>query len=203
MSVGLGFNSGGQVEGGNLFIFSFDDLVHGSLNIFGRLNALQFDLADRALLMDLLQEVRSLSELVHTIAESGGTDPSRVPVEGEVPARGDAAKKDAELRAWMTRIESGLGNLAKSPGTFPLIDLPPEGLRPTPLPVPAPEDEDPAVARARAIAERTVEIRRSLEALILLEDVQGIDVLEVGVLGRGALGPVVFRILDDHVLLHF
>jgi hypothetical protein len=99
-------------------------------------------LADRALLLDLLQEVRDLKRLVQLFAETPD-DGSRVPLDTTVPP--PDGKKEAELRAWMSRIEEGLGNLAKSPGSFPLIDLPPEGLRPTPLPVPSPDDEDQEV----------------------------------------------------------
>ncbi len=53
---------------------------------------------------------------------------------------------------------------------------------------------DPELARARA---RTEEIERSLKTLFKLEGLRGLDVLEMGSLGDGWVGPVAFRLLDD------
>ena len=64
--------------------------------------------------------------------------------EGELARerRPGSAKLDPELRAWMETIETRLDALMKSPGTLPVLHLPPRGVRPTPLPVPVLDDED-------------------------------------------------------------
>ncbi len=60
----------------------------------------------------------------------------------------------------------------------------------------APEGEPEAETDARA-----VELGRSLQALMRLEGLRGLDLLEPGTLRDGALGPVVFRLLDERGLL--
>ncbi len=55
------------------------------------------------------------------------------------------------------------------------------------------EEEADDLERRQARAE---EIGRSLRALLTLEEVQGLDLLEVGQLGDGWIGPVLFRLLD-------
>lgn len=66
--------------------------------------------------------------------------------------------------------------------------------------VPAPTEEpggDP-LAQERALRGRRAEsIHTSLAALLALEEVRGYDLFEVGELGSGWIGPVVFRLLDD------
>jgi hypothetical protein len=63
--------------------------------------------------------------------------------------------------------------------------------------------EDPTLSAtsqeelARALAERAREIEISLRHFLLVEEIRGLDVLELGALDRGAIGPVVFRLLDD------
>ncbi len=49
----------------------------------------------------------------------------------------------------------------------------------------------------RELAQRADEIRISLRHLLRIEEIRGLDLLEVGLLGRGAVGPVVCRLLDD------
>jgi hypothetical protein len=56
-------------------------------------------------------------------------------------------------------------------------------------PQPAPVDE----AKLR----RATEIARSLRALLAIEGVRGVDLLEAGQLGDGWIGPVVFRLVDE------
>ncbi len=53
---------------------------------------------------------------------------------------------------------------------------------------------DSELARTRA---RTEEIERSLKTLFRLEGLRGLDLLELGTLGEGWVGPVAFRLLDD------
>lgn len=60
---------------------------------------------------------------------------------------------------------------------------------PAPPPPPAPIDE--------ARTERARELLRSLRTLLSVEGVRGFDLLEVGALGEGWIGPVVFRLLDE------
>ena len=67
----------------------------------------------------------------------------------------------------------------------------------------APATVEPAAALTateeleQALAERAGEIRISLRHLLRIEEIRGLDLLEVGLLGRGAVGPVIFRLLDD------
>lgn len=68
------------------------------------------------------------------------------------------------------------------------VEPPPDGLA---------FPEDPAAELARRAAERAEELRVSLVAMLKVEQIRGMDLLEVGTLSRGALGPVVFRLLDD------
>lgn len=142
----------------------------------------------------------------------GGEDPGEV---GELRAR--VAALEAERGTLHARIEALELELARERdarlvreqewldytralGTF----LPEERRRELPawgphLPVviegaPATDAEaDPAaVQRAR----RSDEVRASLRALVAAEGLRGIDLLEVGTVADGAVGPVVFRLLD-------
>ncbi len=67
----------------------------------------------------------------------------------------------------------------------------------------APADEEPvdetpeAEAVDPALLARSAEIERSLRALLAVEGVRGMDLLEAGRLGDGWIGPVVFRLVDD------
>lgn len=47
------------------------------------------------------------------------------------------------------------------------------------------------------LVERSAEIHRSLRALLVLEDVGGLDLLESGTLAEGWIGPLVLRVLDE------
>lgn len=59
------------------------------------------------------------------------------------------------------------------------------------------EDTDPqARARVAALERRSHELFVSMRALFLAEQVSSLDLLEGGLLKEGALGPVVFRLLD-------
>ena len=58
-------------------------------------------------------------------------------------------------------------------------------------------DESPAKELARELARRASDIQISLRHLLMIEEIRGIDLLEVGALDGGAIGPVVFRLLDD------
>jgi hypothetical protein len=60
-----------------------------------------------------------------------------------------------------------------------------------------PADDTPEVELARALAARAREIEISLRHFLQLEEIRGLDVLELGALDGGAIGPVVFRLLDD------
>jgi hypothetical protein len=59
-------------------------------------------------------------------------------------------------------------------------------------PEPVPVDPEHAAA-----LERAAEIHRSVRALMTAEEIAGLDLLEIGLPGEGAVGPVVFRLLDD------
>ena len=58
---------------------------------------------------------------------------------------------------------------------------------------PASEEEREAARRV----ERARSIQTTLRTLFLVEGLRGVDLLEVGALGDGWIGPVVFRTLDD------
>lgn len=66
-------------------------------------------------------------------------------------------------------------------------------------PPPTPEEEERLVAEERARA-RAAELGRSLRVLMRLEGLRGLDLLDAGTLQAGppsAIGPVVFRCLDE------
>lgn len=60
-----------------------------------------------------------------------------------------------------------------------------------------PGQESPEQELARTLAERARAIEISLRHFLLVEEIRGIDVLQLGALERGAIGPAVFRLLDD------
>ncbi len=76
-------------------------------------------------------------------------------------------------------------------------DALPEGAEFTPQ---VPEDELPKppepVKLDETLLARADAVERSLRALLQVEGVRGIDLLEAGELDGGAIGPVVFRVLD-------
>ncbi len=57
-----------------------------------------------------------------------------------------------------------------------------------------PRDPTP---QQRAAQRRSAQVLANLRALLAAEGVRGLDLLEAGLLGEGATGPVVFRLLDD------
>ena len=64
-----------------------------------------------------------------------------------------------------------------------------------------PSLEQPAAARREeppedAGAVRARELQRALRTLLAVEEVRGIDLIEVGALGDGWIGPVLFRVVD-------
>lgn len=107
----------------------------------------------------------------------------------------ESARVERE-REWLdyTQDIARLGTLAElervrftpavDPAAAPAADEP----RTTPSGTP------PASAAA---LQRDTEIARSLRALLLVEQVAGLELLEAGHLAGGATGPVVFRTLDD------
>ncbi|MEW6071760.1 MAG: hypothetical protein AB1726_04070, partial [Planctomycetota bacterium] len=104
------------------------------------------------------------------------------------------ARRDREL-AWLAynRALSDL-DIAKIVGGF-AVD---EALLPPETPPVAPADTATAGGEAPAVLpDRAAEILRSLRSLLVLEEVRGLDLLEVGALGPRGVGPVVFRTLDD------
>jgi hypothetical protein len=70
------------------------------------------------------------------------------------------------------------------------------GYEPKTVEVP-PGQETPEAELARNLAERERDIEISLRHFLLVEEIRGLDLLEVGALDRGGIGPVVFRLLDD------
>lgn len=104
-----------------------------------------------------------------------------------------ASEKRLEREREWLRYTSGFSALAAPLGaSVPAFrhELPPDETSAAPAPIDVP---DP---RAR-LAERSAEIHRSLRALLALEDVGGLDLLESGTLGDGWIGPVVVRVLDE------
>jgi hypothetical protein len=91
--------------------------------------------------------------------------------------------------------------LSELPGAEELGLAPPESV-PEP---PPPSAEELARAKAETAARaRAVEIARALAVLMRLEGLRGLDLLEAGTLQAGppaAIGPVVFRCLDERGLL--
>jgi hypothetical protein len=82
-------------------------------------------------------------------------------------------------------------------------DVPPFAVDPEYAPEDAPEETDaeaessPRAELARQLARRAADILISLRHLLMIEEIRGIDLLEVGALDGGAIGPAVFRLLDD------
>jgi len=96
-------------------------------------------------------------------------------------------RRIAREKEWLayTRAVSAL-ELESLPDDLEFVpDLPSE-----PEPEAGPGDED--LARI----EREGAIHRTLRALLAVEEVRGLDLLETGALGDGWVGPVVFRLLD-------
>jgi hypothetical protein len=106
----------------------------------------------------------------------------------------ETAKRIAREEEWLryTRAVAAL-ELRSMPEELRFQpDLPPEALLEAAR---APEPEPSA--EEQALAERSAEIARALRALLAIEEVRGLDLLEAGRLGEGWIGPVVFRLLDD------
>ncbi len=61
---------------------------------------------------------------------------------------------------------------------------------------PPPEEAEPPAEREPWRVERARELHRSLRTMLTLEQVRGVDLLEVGEAHDGWVGPVVFRLLD-------
>lgn len=137
------------------------------------------------------------SELATARAELAACRERGIELEDEVARlraelEGANAKRLDREREWL-RYTSGFTALGA-----PLGAKLPE-FRPD---VPAGEGAEAAAAidapdpRARLL-ERSAEIHRSLRALLALEDVGGLDLLESGTLGDGWIGPLVVRVLDE------
>lgn len=90
------------------------------------------------------------------------------------------------------------------------LELPNAPERPGFLEPPAPTPQEPAAEpepvvdtraselQAAASARRSHDLRRDLRAYLMAEHVEGLDILEVGVVSTGYAGPVVARIVDDY-----
>ncbi len=61
----------------------------------------------------------------------------------------------------------------------------------------APEVTPPESAEDSARVERSATMQRTLRALLAAEWVHGLDLLDIGLLDDGWIGPVVFRLVDD------
>jgi hypothetical protein len=62
---------------------------------------------------------------------------------------------------------------------------------------PAASAPSPAEELARSLAERAHAIEVSMRHFLLIEEIRGLDILELGALSTGGIGPAVFRLLDD------
>ncbi|MCC6409299.1 MAG: hypothetical protein IT453_19225 [Planctomycetes bacterium] len=107
----------------------------------------------------------------------------------------------ADVRGELTAREDEFLRTLQAVGTLSPEALPP-GWSPAQVAqgasgeAPAPDDspaEDPALAEARA---RAAERLRTLRNLLAIEEIFGLDLLEIGQPSEHATGPVVFRTLD-------
>lgn len=176
-------------------------------------------------LLALFDAASALAPTRQEAASSGGAQ-GAAPELGPVDARAIAAQLEAERRAWRARerellervgaLEAELTaeqelRLAREQewleftrvlegltGTLPAP--PPAFIAEALVPPPDPEAEAAAAARAKAEA-RGLAMLAALRVLLAAEQVPGLDVLELGVphehLGRGVVGPVVARLVDD------
>ena len=134
----------------------------------------------------------------HAAANGGGDDPAvplrRQIAELEAELERETAKRIAREEEWLryTRAVAAL-ELRSMPEELRFQpDLPPEVLAQAARP-PEPEPS----AEELALVQRSAEIERSLRALLTIEEVRGLDLLEAGRLGDGWIGPVVFRLVDE------
>ena len=99
---------------------------------------------DERLLEDLGLEVRSLRTELRDLARSMANEARTPAVPGEPVGLGAPTDPaiGPELARWMARIDRRIEDLIKSPGSLPVLHLPPAGVRPTPLPFPNPDDVD-------------------------------------------------------------
>jgi hypothetical protein len=142
--------------------------------------------------------LRGQLEAAEHAAANGGDDPAgplrRQIAELEAELERETTKRIAREEEWLryTRAVAAL-ELRSMPEELRFQpDLPPEALLEAAR---APEPEPSA--EEQALAERSAEIERALRALLAIEEVRGLDLLEAGRLGEGWIGPVVFRLLDD------
>ncbi len=93
-------------------------------------------------------------------------------------------------REWLryTRAIDALGGDALQQGPRFVALAPLEETEPEEAAAPAPV--------APVVLERSAALQRSLRALLAVEGVRGMDLLDAGQLGDGWIGPVVFRLLD-------
>jgi hypothetical protein len=106
-----------------------------------------------------------------------------------------ARERDARLtreQEWLDYVRT-LGSLVPEPRQLELPTFGPH----LPRVDPAEADAAPQLSAAeRAGLRRSEEVRAGLRALLAAEGVRGIDLLEVGRVREGGVGPVVFRLLD-------
>lgn len=103
----------------------------------------------------------------------------------------------ADLRGELTAREEEFLRTLQAVGTLSPQALPPGWVAASAAEeAPAPDDspaDDAELAEARA---RAAERLRSLRSLLVIEEIYGLDLLEIGFPSEGATGPVVFRTLD-------
>ncbi len=156
---------------------------------------LELLVGDRLLSLALEPGQAQADELEEWLARSGApveepSSPADARVtELEAELEAERARRQAselrllEFQRLVARLETGAaGALAGR------ADVPDAGAEEPVL------EPDPAVVAARA---RAAEIARSLSALFKVEGLRGVDLLEIGTLGDGFVGPVAFRLLDD------
>jgi len=142
------------------------------------------------------------------VREEDGAAPRWYAAHGPLPERersleAEVARLERELsveRARRAQREEDLVEFGRMLSRLPVA--PELGLEPPvaePPRPPTPEEEAALAAQAAARA-RAEELGRKLAVLMRLEGLRGLDLLEVGTLQPGppaALGPVVFRCLDE------
>lgn len=101
-------------------------------------------------------------------------------------------KRQERERGWLAYVK-GLAELAPRAG----VELPSFETEAGTLELPAPAAKPPSDPALEARALRDAQILRRMQALLIADSVQGLDVLELGTFQDGFTGPVVFRTLDD------
>ena len=153
------------------------------------------DASTAALREALAQRDRELAELRASV-ERAAAGPSRQQLldrvsELEIELGREQAERLAREQEWLrfTRAISSL-ELASLPDELEFVPEVPEV---EPPPAPEPERSAAELERERRLA-RAAEIQTTLSSLLTIEEVGSLSVLDVGELGDGWIGPVLFRI---------